>query len=135
MGAGMPANQATRWLAPAAPVFAGKPAPTGAVHGLACAIPVGAALAAKGPAQPIQGSAQQTHSASSNRKSLDCCRLQEACLGNASGLTGVRHNPFSACEIERRHTSQDRHMAALTPISATPRNAPVPSPPPPCACR
>ncbi|PBJ96175.1 hypothetical protein CMV24_05425 [Pseudomonas plecoglossicida] len=28
MGAGVPANQATRWLAPAAPVFAGKPAPT-----------------------------------------------------------------------------------------------------------
>ena len=29
VGAGMPANQATRWMAPAAPVFAGAPAPTG----------------------------------------------------------------------------------------------------------
>ncbi|PJI73162.1 hypothetical protein CXG50_08875 [Pseudomonas plecoglossicida] len=29
VGAGMPANQATRWMAPASPVFAGTPAPTG----------------------------------------------------------------------------------------------------------
>ncbi|AZL67178.1 hypothetical protein EJA05_05255 [Pseudomonas oryziphila] len=29
VGAGLPANQATRYLAPATPVFAGKPAPTG----------------------------------------------------------------------------------------------------------
>ncbi|PLV02026.1 hypothetical protein CXG48_18935 [Pseudomonas plecoglossicida] len=29
MGVGMPAKQATRWMAPAAPVFAGAPAPTG----------------------------------------------------------------------------------------------------------
>ncbi|NTY93834.1 hypothetical protein FCH83_12145 [Pseudomonas putida] len=29
VGAGKPANQATRWMAPAAPVFAGMPAPTG----------------------------------------------------------------------------------------------------------
>jgi len=29
VGAGMPAKQATRWMAPAAPVFAGEPAPTG----------------------------------------------------------------------------------------------------------
>ncbi|PYB99352.1 hypothetical protein DMX12_15230 [Pseudomonas sp. MB-090624] len=28
MGAGEPANQATQWLAPALPVFAGMPAPT-----------------------------------------------------------------------------------------------------------
>ncbi|PBJ94771.1 hypothetical protein CMV24_15050 [Pseudomonas plecoglossicida] len=28
MGAGMPAKNATRWMAPAAPVFAGTPAPT-----------------------------------------------------------------------------------------------------------
>ncbi|MNE53448.1 hypothetical protein D3C80_1481800 [compost metagenome] len=28
----MPAKQATRWLAPAAPVFAGAPAPTGTAH-------------------------------------------------------------------------------------------------------
>ncbi len=28
----MPAKQATRWMAPAAPVFAGKPAPTGTAH-------------------------------------------------------------------------------------------------------
>ncbi|RCL26851.1 hypothetical protein C6A77_11460 [Pseudomonas sp. AFG_SD02_1510_Pfu_092] len=28
VGAGSPAKQATRWLAPAAPVFAGAPAPT-----------------------------------------------------------------------------------------------------------
>ena len=28
----MPAKQATRWMAPAAPVFAGKPAPTGMAH-------------------------------------------------------------------------------------------------------
>ncbi|MNG23943.1 hypothetical protein D3C84_1086100 [compost metagenome] len=28
VGAGMPAKQATRWMAPAAPVFAGAPAPT-----------------------------------------------------------------------------------------------------------
>ncbi len=32
VGAGSPAKQATRWMAPAAPVFAGKPAPTGTVH-------------------------------------------------------------------------------------------------------
>ncbi|RIZ40233.1 hypothetical protein CIK02_11390 [Pseudomonas putida] len=29
MGAGVPANQATRRMAPASPVFAGMPAPTG----------------------------------------------------------------------------------------------------------
>jgi len=28
----MPAKQATQWMAPAAPVFAGAPAPTGVVH-------------------------------------------------------------------------------------------------------
>ncbi len=28
----MPAKQATRWMAPAAPVFAGAPAPTGMAH-------------------------------------------------------------------------------------------------------
>ncbi len=28
----MPAKQATRWMAPAAPVFAGAPAPTGTAH-------------------------------------------------------------------------------------------------------
>ncbi|SPO55918.1 protein of unknown function [Pseudomonas sp. JV551A1] len=28
VGAGLPAKQAPRWMAPAAPVFAGKPAPT-----------------------------------------------------------------------------------------------------------
>ncbi|QKK96809.1 hypothetical protein GEV38_12835 [Pseudomonas sp. 13159349] len=28
MGAGLPAKQAPRWMAPAVPVFAGKPAPT-----------------------------------------------------------------------------------------------------------
>ncbi|AFK67974.1 hypothetical protein YSA_02231 [Pseudomonas putida ND6] len=28
VGAGSPANQAARWMAPASPVFAGKPAPT-----------------------------------------------------------------------------------------------------------
>ncbi len=32
VGAGLPAKQATRWMAPAAPVFAGKPAPTGMAH-------------------------------------------------------------------------------------------------------
>ncbi|APO80674.1 hypothetical protein BL240_03855 [Pseudomonas putida] len=31
VGAGMPAKQATRWMAPATPVFAGAPAPTWAV--------------------------------------------------------------------------------------------------------
>ncbi|UPK85589.1 hypothetical protein E5221_11645 [Pseudomonas sp. A2] len=29
VGAGLPAKKATRWLAPASPVFAGEPAPTG----------------------------------------------------------------------------------------------------------
>ncbi|ORL68700.1 hypothetical protein EGN69_17415 [Pseudomonas monteilii] len=29
VGAGLPAKQNTRWVAPASPVFAGKPAPTG----------------------------------------------------------------------------------------------------------
>ncbi|AXQ50233.1 diguanylate cyclase [Stenotrophomonas rhizophila] len=29
VGAGKPANQATRWMARASPVFAGEPAPTG----------------------------------------------------------------------------------------------------------
>ncbi|APO82842.1 hypothetical protein BL240_15815 [Pseudomonas putida] len=28
MGAGLPAKQAPRWMAPAVPVFAGEPAPT-----------------------------------------------------------------------------------------------------------
>ncbi len=28
----MPAKQATRWMAPASPVFAGAPAPTGKVY-------------------------------------------------------------------------------------------------------
>ncbi|PLU85804.1 hypothetical protein CXG44_18365 [Pseudomonas plecoglossicida] len=31
MGAGLPAKQAPRWMAPAVPVFAGMPAPTGTV--------------------------------------------------------------------------------------------------------
>ncbi|RRV70367.1 hypothetical protein EGJ15_11540 [Pseudomonas sp. p99-361] len=34
VGAGAPAKQATRWVAPAAPVFAGMPAPTGTAPGL-----------------------------------------------------------------------------------------------------
>ncbi|PBJ95061.1 hypothetical protein CMV24_14035 [Pseudomonas plecoglossicida] len=29
VGAGSPANEATRYMAPASPVFAGEPAPTG----------------------------------------------------------------------------------------------------------
>ncbi|MBF4213420.1 hypothetical protein EI533_37855, partial [Pseudomonas donghuensis] len=29
VGAGSPAKRAARWMAPASPVFAGKPAPTG----------------------------------------------------------------------------------------------------------
>ncbi|AZL72088.1 diguanylate cyclase [Pseudomonas oryziphila] len=42
MGAGLPecrttANQAARWMAPALPVFAGKPAPTGRVQVLSLA--------------------------------------------------------------------------------------------------
>ncbi|AJG13168.1 hypothetical protein RK21_01660 [Pseudomonas plecoglossicida] len=32
MGAGSPAKQAMRWMAPAGPVFAGAPAPTGMAH-------------------------------------------------------------------------------------------------------
>ncbi|ATP47969.1 hypothetical protein CR512_00820 [Pseudomonas putida] len=32
VGAGLPAKQATRYMAPASPVFAGKPAPTGNVQ-------------------------------------------------------------------------------------------------------
>jgi len=32
VGAGMPAKQATRWMAPASPVFAGAPAPTGRAY-------------------------------------------------------------------------------------------------------
>ncbi|PLP94722.1 hypothetical protein CX682_03180 [Pseudomonas sp. FFUP_PS_41] len=34
MGAGKPAKNPARWLAPAAPVFAGEPAPTGTVAAL-----------------------------------------------------------------------------------------------------
>ncbi len=34
VGAGSPAKQPTRCMAPASPVFAGKPAPTGIAHGL-----------------------------------------------------------------------------------------------------
>ncbi|RCL25555.1 hypothetical protein C6A77_13770 [Pseudomonas sp. AFG_SD02_1510_Pfu_092] len=33
MGAGSPAKQAARWMAPALPVFAAEAAPTGAVSG------------------------------------------------------------------------------------------------------
>ncbi|APO85305.1 hypothetical protein BL240_03850 [Pseudomonas putida] len=41
VGAGMPAKQATRWMAPAMPVFAGAPAPTeGGVAFNACAASV-----------------------------------------------------------------------------------------------
>ncbi|RFQ04169.1 hypothetical protein D0O09_07180 [Pseudomonas putida] len=32
VGAGLPAKQTTRWMAPASPVIAGKPAPTGTVQ-------------------------------------------------------------------------------------------------------
>ena len=76
VGAGMPAKQALRWMAPATPVFAGKPAPTLTVQasrsliqaiaatGVApapgpCAIPVGAGSPAKqalrwmAPATPV----------------------------------------------------------------------------------
>ncbi|AVH38595.1 hypothetical protein AL532_20805 [Pseudomonas monteilii] len=34
VGAGVPANQAMRWMAPPSPVFAGTPAPTGLASGL-----------------------------------------------------------------------------------------------------
>ncbi|HBK48352.1 MAG TPA: diguanylate cyclase [Pseudomonas sp.] len=34
VGAGVPAKNSTRWLAPAAPVFAGMPAPTGTASNL-----------------------------------------------------------------------------------------------------
>ncbi|AZL75722.1 hypothetical protein EI693_22610 [Pseudomonas oryziphila] len=37
VGAGLPAKQATRYMAPAWPVFAGKPAPTGTSSRLKCA--------------------------------------------------------------------------------------------------
>ncbi len=75
VGAGLPAKQAPRWMAPAAPVFAGAPAPTearfhpaqmpapGAAMSYrdreACAVPVGAGLPAKqaprwmAPASPV----------------------------------------------------------------------------------
>ncbi|RCL27499.1 hypothetical protein C6A77_09495 [Pseudomonas sp. AFG_SD02_1510_Pfu_092] len=36
MGAGKPAKQATRWMAPAAPVFAATAAPTGPASAEAC---------------------------------------------------------------------------------------------------
>ncbi|QCI15471.1 hypothetical protein E6B08_13935 [Pseudomonas putida] len=35
VGAGLPAKQTPRCMAPASPVFAGKPAPTGAAQALA----------------------------------------------------------------------------------------------------
>ncbi len=41
VGAGMPAKQATRCMAPAAPVFAGKPAPTGTAHSFSWWAPCG----------------------------------------------------------------------------------------------
>ncbi len=37
----MPAKQATRWMAPAAPVFAGAPAPTGMAHSFSWRGPCG----------------------------------------------------------------------------------------------
>jgi len=36
VGAGMPAKQAARWMAPATPVFAGAPAPTGTAYSFSC---------------------------------------------------------------------------------------------------
>ncbi|APO84624.1 hypothetical protein BL240_25575 [Pseudomonas putida] len=54
VGAGVPAKQATRWMAPASPVFAGMPAPTSiATQGpylcgqQGCAVSVGAGKPAK----------------------------------------------------------------------------------------
>ncbi len=52
VGAGLPAKQATRCMAPAAPVFAGEPVPTGArakkpTPRKPCAVNVGAGLPAK----------------------------------------------------------------------------------------
>ncbi|AUZ61233.1 hypothetical protein PRJ_4666 [Pseudomonas sp. XWY-1] len=65
VGAGVPAKQATRCLAPASPVFAGKPAPTGSVlvlgnvQAVGHISPVGAGVPAKqatrclAPASPV----------------------------------------------------------------------------------
>ncbi|SPO54728.1 Type II secretion system protein J (fragment) [Pseudomonas sp. JV551A1] len=59
VGAGLPAKQATRWMAPAAPVFAGEPAPQVWRIPSAGEVPVGAGMPAKqatrwmAPAAPV----------------------------------------------------------------------------------
>ncbi len=60
VGAGLPAKQAARWMAPATPVFAGEPAPTGTAHSFSWWVhPVGAGMPAKqatrwmAPAAPV----------------------------------------------------------------------------------
>ncbi|RCL26426.1 hypothetical protein C6A77_12015 [Pseudomonas sp. AFG_SD02_1510_Pfu_092] len=45
MGAGSPAKQAARRMAPAAPVFAAKAALTGTAHAWACTVPCGSGRA------------------------------------------------------------------------------------------
>ncbi|RCL28461.1 hypothetical protein C6A77_06535 [Pseudomonas sp. AFG_SD02_1510_Pfu_092] len=45
MGAGSPAKQAARWMAPAAPVFAATAAPTATVLAQACAVSCGSGQA------------------------------------------------------------------------------------------
>ncbi|QKL02974.1 hypothetical protein GEV39_17000 [Pseudomonas sp. NY5710] len=44
VGAGLPAKQATRWMAPALPVFAGMPAPTGPALAWIAAVLAGATV-------------------------------------------------------------------------------------------
>ncbi|RNF81639.1 hypothetical protein EFK07_25700 [Pseudomonas putida] len=63
MGAGVSrrrtaAKQATRWLAPASPVFAGMPAPTGQVRWLRSALS-GDATASPTPAAASAGAGRQ----------------------------------------------------------------------------
>ncbi|SPO55355.1 protein of unknown function [Pseudomonas sp. JV551A1] len=73
VGAGMPAKQATRWLAPATPVFAGAPAPTGIAHSFGGGVPCGSGFTREaGDAVVGTGYAQLPEQESGCRQGCGC---------------------------------------------------------------
>ncbi|RFP98851.1 hypothetical protein D0O09_25895 [Pseudomonas putida] len=85
VGAGVPANQATRCLAAASPVFAGTPAPTGSVPAFGCSA---GSRAAPAPAFAVSGS----HSASYSADLLP---------GSRHAFTAPHHPGPAACRLRR----------------------------------
>jgi len=96
----MPAKQATRWLAPATPVFAGAPAPTGMAHSFRWLGPCGSGHAREAgdavvaPATPVfAGAPAPTGMAHSLSWRVPCGSGHAREAGDAvdgTGYAGVR---------------------------------------------